>query len=266
MTKDGLTIIKNENYSLIIINDLTIKLTQLIKKNLSSICYGHAKSKTSRLAYAYKNTLNEFLERYNKKKKDTQKGMIGELLSHVLIQEYFPTWNTVSPYFNLEEKSIKKGFDLVLYSLEDKELWITEVKSGELHKDKDANATAEDLLYIAKYDLNGRLNEKNNTFWENAINGASIAFDGYKDVKDAVIDILGKISDSTILNQQKSTDRNVILISNLFSDLKDSVQETTPAYCYEKYKKENIFKKIFIISIQKGTYTKIFDFLVSESR
>ena len=266
MLTDGLTIIKNENYSLIIIDDLTIKLTQLIRKNLSSICHGHAKSKTSRLAYTYKNTLNEFLERYNKKTKDTKKGMIGELLSHVLIHEYFPIWDTVSPYFNLEEKSIKKGFDLVLYSLEDNELWITEVKSGELHKDKDANATTEDLLYTAKYDLNGRLNEKNNTFWENAINGASIALDGYNDVKDAVIDILGKISDSTILNQQKSTERNVILISNLFNDLKDSVQETTPAYCYQKYSKENIFKKIFIISIQKETYTKIVDFLVSESR
>jgi len=266
LSTDSLTFIKKENYSILLIPELSEDIFQLIRNNLSSICHGKAKSKTSRFAYTYKNTLKEFLQRYEKKTENTKKGMVGELLSHILIQEYFPNFDTVSPFFNLEEKSIKKGFDLVLYSIENKELWITEVKSGELHINKDSNSTTKALLNTAKNDLNKRLNESNNTFWENAINGASIALDGYSDVKDAVMEILGEISDSTILNEQKSTDKNVILISTLFNNLDDEVLERTPADCYNKYSEEKLFNNIYIISIQKNTYKKVVDFLISESK
>ena len=59
--------------------------------------------------------------------------MVGELLFHVLMSienEYIAT----SAFFNLEERSFKKGFDLSFFSVENQELWIAEVKSGEKKK------------------------------------------------------------------------------------------------------------------------------------
>ncbi len=56
--------------------------------------------------------------------------MLGELLSHVIILKLFPNFEVVSPFFNMEEKSIRKGFDLLLYEASTNNIWITEVKSG----------------------------------------------------------------------------------------------------------------------------------------
>lgn len=36
----------------------------------------------------------------------------------------------------MEESSFKKGFDIVLFEEDSKELWITETKSGEIQKNK----------------------------------------------------------------------------------------------------------------------------------
>ena len=43
-----------------------------------------------------------------------QKGMLGELLAHILINNYIEKLKVFSPYFNKEEANIRKGFD-VLY-------------------------------------------------------------------------------------------------------------------------------------------------------
>ncbi|MTB65395.1 hypothetical protein GKR48_00830 [Providencia sp. wls1943] len=58
--------------------------------------------------YRYAPTLQAFLERYENTSENTKKGMIGELLSHIIINEFFDNFEIASPFFNLEEKSIKK--------------------------------------------------------------------------------------------------------------------------------------------------------------
>ena len=44
-----------------------------------------------------------------KKPPKTQKGLIGELLTHIIISEFFPEYDVISPYFNLEGEALKKG-------------------------------------------------------------------------------------------------------------------------------------------------------------
>ena len=260
----GYTFEKNENYSLIHINDFNNYLKDKLRENLSRICNGVSKSLTPRLLYSYKETLKEFIKRYELKTPNTKKGMIGELLAHLFILDIYPQFDTVSPYFNLEERSIKKGFDLVLYSKENNDIWITEVKSGQKHKDKDSNMTNKVLLDKAKNDLKDRLSGSNVTLWENAINGATTSLEKYKDVKDAVVDLLGDIEDSNVLETQTSKDKNVFLVSSLFNSLSDKIIAKNVCEHHEKYLAEKIFKNILILSIQKETYKKVIDFLVME--
>ena len=194
---EGVRFKKDKDYAVCHILEFSDELKKLIREQLSFICYGATNTLSTRKIYNYNNTLKEFIKRYDEKKDNTQKGMIGELIIHVLINEFFPEYETVSPFFNIEERSVKKGFDVVLTNKENHMMWITEVKSGELHKGKDANETNIDLLNRAKSDLYSRLNGENQSLWLNAINGAKIALDSKKDLKDAVIEILEEYGDDS---------------------------------------------------------------------
>lgn len=264
---DGVRFAKKANYALFHISDLTDDIKALLKKQLSFICYGKSASESGLDIYNYKNTLIEFLVRYENKAPDTQKGMIGELLSHIIINEYFDEYNVVSPFFNKEERSIKKGFDVVLSDKSDYSIWITEVKSGELHDEKDANQTTYDLLGTAKRDLIKRLNEEENrSLWLNAINDAKLAFENYRDLKDAVVSILaGYGAKEGTANSVQSDDINVFLVSALFAPLSNLTTASKIQAKSSEFQLENNFKKLYILSLQKGTYNKVYQFLKEES-
>lgn len=233
----GIRFLRQQGYAICHIDYLSDEIKEVLRKQLSSVCYGPSKAASVRKNYNYKNTLKEFLKRYETKTHETKMGMIGELLTHILVMQFFSEFSAVSPYFNLEERSIKKGFDVVLYSGGNNELWITEVKSGELHKDKDSNETMTSLLGTAKRDLKKRLNENEITFWENAINGATLALENKRDMKDAVIEILGNIGDQIADEKALSTDKNVILVASLFSCLSDEIDENEMKKYSKKIKK-----------------------------
>lgn len=76
--------------------------------------------------------------------------MIGELLVHIIVNiegKYTPA----SPFLNMEERSFRKGYDLVMYDSDTDELWINEVKSGNKQKaQKDSSAAAVGLINTAK--------------------------------------------------------------------------------------------------------------------
>ncbi len=255
---------KNDKSIIFLIQDFSDELKERIRNQLSEICHGLSDGKSTRIAYNYQNTLKEFFKRYSEKTLNQKKGMIGELLSHILFLAYFENFDTVSPYFNSEERNVKKGFDLILYNIKDSEIWITEVKSGHLHKDKNANETTKDLLGTAKRDLNIRLNENNLALWKNAIVGAKNSLDNYTDKKELVKDILEEIQDTVANENTISNDKNVILVSNLFHSLTDSIQINTAKDFSETLSSENIFNNHIIVSIQKETVEKIESFLESE--
>lgn len=264
-TLNGVRFINQEKYLVCYVDELSEDLKGVIRKHLSTICHGVSKATKGRKTYNYQNTVKSFLERYEKKTSKTKVGMVGELLTHIFILEFLTDFNTVSPFFNMEEKSIKKGFDILTYATNKNELWITEVKSGELRKGKCANETNKILLGKAKADLKDRLSVNESSLWENAINGATIALDNIKDTKDAVIDILDEIAEEITNKQANTSTKNVILVTSLFSNLNDEIRESDIKEFSHTSIKEKIFNNLIIFSIQKNTYKKVVDFLEEEA-
>lgn len=261
---DGIEIFNNSNHVVFLIKNFSDEFKQIIRDELASICHGISDGASKRVSYSYKATLAELLTRYKDKPKNTKLGMLGELISHVLFIKYFENYDTVSPFFNSEERSIKKAFDLILFNTFDKELWISEVKSGKKHLNKGSNDTTLDLLSTAKYDLKKRLNENNSALWKNAIIGAKTSLENFSDKKDAVKNILENIQDSATTKTATSLDKNVILVSNLFNDISDEINTETTKNFANSLKTEALFKNEIIVAIQKNTCKKIEDFLFEE--
>lgn len=258
-------VIKNE-YSLFTIQDFTDEIKDALRSQLAVICHGEEKVKSCRKAVNYANTVKEFLKRYEDKSEDIKLGMIGELLIHLLIFNYIDSFKTVTPYFNMEERSIKKGFDLVLTENDNPTLWITEVKSGQLHKNKNSNQTINDLLGTAKRDLVTRLNDENTSLWMEAVNGATISFDSSNLMKNAILEVLGNWEDDSTDGIYTSEDKNVVLTGVLFSDIADAVQETMVESKQKKIRNDNCFNQVYLLTVHKNTYSKVYDFLKEESQ
>ncbi|EOG9062473.1 hypothetical protein ACLK5F_003256 [Vibrio fluvialis] len=265
---DGVLLEVNENTSCFHILTLSDDLKDLIRSCFQEICHGSvvAEHRQSFL-YNYKSTLVGFLDRYSSKPKAIQIGLIGELLAHILLTKVACGYEASSAYFNLEEKSIKKGFDILLCNIEDNSIWITEVKSGELHKNKDHNATTKELLHEAKRDLNKRLNEQEPQYWINAINHVRATVSEAKDYKKALIQSLDTdFGSKTISGEASSKDKNVILVSNIFSTTEKLIDLSSAESINEDIAKKKMFKNSCIVSIQKSTYQKVVDFLTEESQ
>ena len=262
----GITVVKNEKYAIIFINEFSDEFKDAIRARLSAICYGAADAATGRHLYSYSSTIKEFIKRYNDKTDKQKKGMIGELLLHVLLAEHLNQFSVNSPFFNLEERSVKKGFDVVLSKSGSEELWLAEVKSGELHSGKTSSQTAVELINTAHNDLYNRLNDDSVSLWLNAVNGAKAAIDVQRDDRDAIISLLQGCGDAAAEDNLDSHNINVILVGTLYNSLKDQISEGAISTKYAKAVKKKSFRMVFLIAIQKETYQKVFQFLESESR
>lgn len=255
-----------DGYSIFYITSLSDELKAVIRSCLSTVCHGAAKAATGRPMYCYQTTLKEFVRRYKEKPEKTRKGMIGELLLHILLTEYLQDYQINSPFFNLEERSIKKGFDVVLNKKGTLDIWLAEVKSGECATGKNSSQTAVSLINTAKNDLDERLNGESLSLWMNAIHGAQVAIDDARDEKAAIVSILEDYGDDASANRVKSADINAILVGTVFNSLSDritsqKIEEKRSSIC--KAKK---FNEIYVIAIQKETYEAVFAFLESESQ
>jgi hypothetical protein len=262
---DGVFFKRIGEYALCCIEVLSDELKLALRENLTRICHGADQASRDREMYKYAATIQIFWNRYSSKPDQTKTGMLGELLSHVIILKLFPQFEVISPFFNLEEKSIKKGFDLLLYDSSEKYVWITEVKSGEMREDK-TNCTATlDLLSKARDDLKKRLAEQELNHWQNAIHAARIAIQSKSDFRDLVIDILETEGDLVVKKSANSHDNNVFLISALFSDVTQRVAETTISKFTSDLAGKSLFKSIFVLSLHKGTLKKLEEFLKAEA-
>lgn len=246
------------------ITNFSDELKRCISKHLRNICHGKSLASQNLSLHNYKNTLNQFRNRYLNKTSQQKKGIMGELLSHVLIHEFLTSYDVISPFFNMEEKSQRKGFDLILTSKSDHEVWITEVKSGELGQKPTPNHAIKSFLSIGKSDLNLRLNQEEETFWQNAINSAFLAISDCTDYKDAVVEILSSEGVAAMSGTAVSTDNNVILISVLFHETNNLFDAGIGNEVALNIKGENLFKNIITFSVQQDTYQQIETFLFEE--
>lgn len=261
---EGIEIKKaNSHVTICVVSDFSEQLKVSIRENLVKICHGAKKAEFYPNVYSYKATLGDFLLRYEKKRYKQKIGMIGELIAHILLLHDYNYFKSVNPFFNMEEKNVKKGFDLVLVDTFTNQLWITEVKSGLLGNMKNSSKKNQSLLSKAKSDLVKRLNANDRTLWYNAINGADIAMKE-NNIKEEIIHTLHSCIIDSSNECANSSDKNVILASVLFNDTSDSIDITNTEKYHESQKKAELFKDIIFFTIHKNTYEKVYGFLKEE--
>ena len=267
----GIRKIGSDGSDIFFIDELTEEIKHEIRCRLVEICYGRANLDSSLKEYSYKATVKEFIKRYKNGSevyKTRNKGMIGELLFHIVFgldKKYKP----ISAFFNLEERSFKKGFDSGYYSSETNKLWIAEVKAGEKQeKQKSVSTTMVRLLNTAKKDLENRLTSENNSLWINAINHARNAmFANDNNEKKAVLSLLGQYSNDAAEGIYISKDKNVILVGVVFHPInKEEIACKKIERKNKQIKEEGIFASLITIAIQESTYKEMYQFLESEAK
>jgi hypothetical protein len=257
------------DYTLYYIEFLSEKMKQEIRSRLVKICYGTKQAQSECKIYSYKTTVQEFIARYKTGKETSEnrkKGMMGELIVHVIL-EIEGRFITASPFFNMEEHSFKKGFDISLFEESTNELWIAEVKSGKKQKQQaDVSSAMVGLINTAKNDLKKRLNEQNRTLWLNAINAANLSMSSSNHQKDAVLKLLQKCADDVVDNKNSSTTFNVVFASTVFHPMSERMEAFKIGRKHTSVVNEGLFKKIFIMAIQKETLEAVYNFLESEAK
>lgn len=262
MAIDGISVNKQENYVICCIDDFSDELKNLIREELNYICHGKTTIEEDTVSfYSYKDTLKEFIERYRKKSTNTKKGMIGELIAHLVIDKVLTHLQTIGIFFNKEEASIRKGFDLTYVDLKGSTVWYGEVKSGEVSSTSSASTKNNELLGRAKKGMKENLTGKRANLWRSVLTDTALTFASKK--KITVQNILK--NDLKEIRDDPSTKKNAILVSVLFHDSNNKVSPEVVQKYLAKVVSANIFSNVVIFSIQKSTYSKIEQFLCEES-
>lgn len=244
------------------IHEVSDALKAEIRERLSEICNGAAKASRNTLLYSYKRTLSAFFERYDSKPKNTQIGMVGELLTHILFLHHESEFNAASPYFNMEENSIKKGFDLVLRSGETSQIWFVEVKTGECGTKTSIQKLGE-LLSVAKTDLKTALDSERNTLWQNAVNGAALVVTK-PILKDQITAVLESYNAQAVSGKSTSKDYNAILVAVCFPGSQAFATGKDFDVRHQNQKNLNEFQDLMSVAFQKDTVQSVIKFLRSE--
>lgn len=256
-SKEEITIQRVNNITLCIINDFTDTFKKLIRNTLSIVCYGPSINKPELInEYPFEQTIASFKERYSSKSDDLKTGMLGELLAHILIDNFLEELKVFSPYFNKEEGHIRKGFDILYIDTKNSCVRYGEVKSGAIHQNKTINETNLELLYNAEVDLREKLrNKERKVLWDNAKNDALL----YRTLNTSV-----NIHSLLSKDQQThlSKDKKVILISVCFHDINDKIDISKIGNFYKKHIARGSFLDTIIFSIQKNTLEKIEAFML----
>lgn len=260
---DGVRKEETDNATVCRVEEFTDELKYEIRNRLSTICHGKDKVEEGSVLSSYKETLKVFLRTYAEKSEDIQKGMIGELLTHILLLKEFPKYESANPYFNMEEASVKKGFDLVVFDHACNNLRVVEVKSGGSGR-KESDSANKTLLNKAKTDLKERLNENNIQIWWNAINGARLALSGGR-VKDEISRILEGCYMEATEDVPDSTSKCVTLVSVLYNKCTDPISINATDEKARQVINEGIFQETTVFSIQKEAWENIVTFLEEEA-
>jgi len=244
------------------VEDFSLELESEIRKMLSSICYGSVVANEPGDYYNYKEALKEFLKRYKQKKPNTKKGMMGELLAHLLIPRHIDSFQAISIMNNKEDSGVKKGFDIVYYDNDKRKLWYSEVKSGGDEDKYDSNSKNNILLNRAKSKNSGILShiskKPEKVFWDSVLD----------DVKSTIFDSKTELDIKKLLKSDYSEvidhkSKSVLLSSVLYKTLDDRICPVKLNDYKAKIKNKD-FDGVIIFSIQKPTYKKIEQFLEQE--
>ena len=252
-TKDGIYICYIEEFS----DELKFKIREM----LSSAWHGTVNCQANQDIYTYQNTLKDFLDRYNNHPPKTKKGIIGELLTHILISNYISDLEVISIMKNKEERSIKKGFDIVYSNNVIKNLWYCEVKSGGDEDSLSVDEKNNERLNTAKNGIQRMFDSNRTTLWDSVLNDVQLTiFNSNKQ-----LDIAKLLKADHPYAEDRNMNRNVILSSVLYKSLDFKVSFSNLKTHKLNIDSEKKFFGLIIFTIQKPTYTKIENFLIAES-
>ncbi|WP_419651215.1 Hachiman antiphage defense system protein HamA [Veillonella atypica] len=262
---DGIKVLNNDDKKFYIIESLSEELKTLLRKNMSEICFGVNKIEVSDTLFSFQNTIKEFLIRFKPlgvSLTTKQKGYLGELLTHIVLRQE-ENIEPLSLFFNLEERSFKKGFDLVFLNQSNRNIIIVEVKSGSKRKgQKNLTETAKRLLDDAKDDLIERLNspDDRNRLWNNALSHADAAINNTNSEKKALQKLLAEQWENSFYKQ------DLVLVSGVFESITENI-------CVEEINKyyntiENnaslmaLSDKVSIVIIHNDIFRDLYNFFL----
>ncbi|MDY7766839.1 hypothetical protein [Aeromonas caviae] len=154
---------EDKKISVITITEITPPLKKYIDKNIVSICEGATDSEIDDIKHQYLNFLST-------KNTTTKHGSVAEFFVHLYLRS--EGYRQEFMFFNLEEGSIKKGFDGVF--TKNNQEFIVESKSGLSSTQKISHSLKLREAYndIRDY-VSGKTTKGNNNPWRNAYNHAS---------------------------------------------------------------------------------------------
>lgn len=239
------------------IHDLSDELKRYIKETLIEICHGEYALISGFQDHTFKCTIDELVNHRIHNSSNKQIGIVGELLINVMVRN-FTSMKIISPFFNLEERNVKKGFDII--AVEDDYLWLIESKAGEPRSSETPTKKMCERLKAANNDLNSRLNQNNSQLWLNAINSIRSAMDDTSE-KKTIMNILNANHE---LNS--SNNKNVVLGGTIFFSLDSGIEQQKIDNLYHELIYQNIFQRVRIIAIHKQTYQAVIDYLYTLSK
>ena len=260
MIKD-VRIISDTNHSVLYIDSFSDELKYLIRNHLQNIWNGFSDVQDDlHNFYSYTNTLEFFFDTYDSKEDNIRKGIIGELLAHMLIPTYFPHLTSISILKNFEENHIKKGFDIIYFDYKTTHLWYSEAKSGNSKKGKPSTIYNAILLRKSRAGILEMITSDRDKLWDKArteVEKTIPISKGRFDIKNLLT------KDAPSINTSKNKKR-VILISILFNDLSDLIDPMEVGKFHSKTHKKKYFEETIVLSIQKNTFEAVAKFLKDE--
>ena len=244
---------KNGESIILEIHNLSDELKDKIKEQLVEICHGEYALVSASKYFSFDETIKELVNHRLPKAKNKKIGAIGEILLNVMIRE-FTDMKIVSPFFNIEERNVKKGFDIIAVDSAG-DLWFIESKTDEQGKLNSSTEKVCERINEAEKDLDIRLDKDNSQLWLNAIKSVKSSLDDNSE-KKTIMNILEKNSNSC-----SSIDKNVVLGGTVFCLFDSVIDSFKLSNLYISILKSNKFSKIRLIAIQKQTFQAVIDYL-----
>lgn len=245
---------------LIIVDDFGNDLKNAIRARLCEICYGLQNLQHDSMFADYQRTIGDFLDRYDAKTYEQKKGIIGELLTHVLVRHYLDDLEPASILFNKEERSMRKGFDLIFLETEKATVWYSEVKSGHPPANGTASSKSLDLLETARTDIARRFTGDSNAAWLSAI------IDSHITVSENVRPMLRQLLEADApVKRPADFSAAAILVSVVYASLANEMNYGGLSGYFSTASKDKRFSNLIIVSVQKETVEKVAEFLRSET-
>lgn len=257
----GVEALSHDGINMLLVREFSDELKQRLADRFCALCYGAKNADDLPDYYSLARTAREFLVRYDPKSDETKLGMIGELLTHLLVDVAEPGLSSFGIFFNKEERSIKKGFDLTFIS-DDNDIWYAEVKSGR-PAGVTAGTKAQALVTLAADDLKDKLTAKHRrSLWDAAMFDAHQLIDEASNI--SVRMLLAEDAIEVVEGDGKKLRGLIVavVLHPLASGELSAGDAKAIADALSQRRKS--FLKLSVVVIQKSTIERVVDYLRHE--